>query len=449
MTTGTIRTLGPNLRQYVKYFPGGLEFEIGSAETGTRQAKTWSGVDSPPASKRKFEVKTYFLPEVTFVRTRSTKSGRFIVKRTTVRKARRLRVYEDRKRRKFREEHPYTMDAWQITSNPASSDSFEIDSSVYPPVSGRLTQTQYRDSQAWLGDGAVFTHRWSVNEDIALLGKLRQRIAGTGFNMGVFLGEGRKSLETITKTATALALSLRALKRGDLASAARALSVRPKASGRKSGSKQITSDELSSRWLELQYGWLPLVQDVHEGAGYLATRLNAPFVQSYRARIFTGSNPIFTQDWLSRKASGRTTKTIVARISEVSETQLAGLLDPASVAWELLPYSFIVDWFIPIGNYLHARALESALTGTYITTMVQKSATECGGLKPIPSGSLLYPHSQTFRDVLIATRRVSLNRTVSTSLSVPLPEFKPLGSVPSWKRAANSIALLTQAVLRR
>ncbi len=29
-----------------------------------------------------------------------------------------------------------------------------------------------------------------------------------------------------------------------------------------------------------------------------------------------------------------------------------GLTDPYSVAWDLLPFSFIADWFIPIGTYL-------------------------------------------------------------------------------------------------
>jgi hypothetical protein len=29
-----------------------------------------------------------------------------------------------------------------------------------------------------------------------------------------------------------------------------------------------------------------------------------------------------------------------------------GLLNPAAVAWELLPFSFVVDWFLPVGRYL-------------------------------------------------------------------------------------------------
>lgn len=31
-----------------------------------------------------------------------------------------------------------------------------------------------------------------------------------------------------------------------------------------------------------------------------------------------------------------------------------GLTNPLSVAWELIPFSFVVDWFLPIGKYLDA-----------------------------------------------------------------------------------------------
>lgn len=31
-----------------------------------------------------------------------------------------------------------------------------------------------------------------------------------------------------------------------------------------------------------------------------------------------------------------------------------GLVNPLEVAWELLPFSFVADWFLPIGGYLNA-----------------------------------------------------------------------------------------------
>jgi hypothetical protein len=32
----------------------------------------------------------------------------------------------------------------------------------------------------------------------------------------------------------------------------------------------------------------------------------------------------------------------------------SGFTNPVSLAWELLPFSFVVDWFLPIGPYLES-----------------------------------------------------------------------------------------------
>jgi hypothetical protein len=34
----------------------------------------------------------------------------------------------------------------------------------------------------------------------------------------------------------------------------------------------------------------------------------------------------------------------------------AGVLNPASVYWETIPFSFVVDWFVDVGGYLNAQA---------------------------------------------------------------------------------------------
>jgi hypothetical protein len=38
----------------------------------------------------------------------------------------------------------------------------------------------------------------------------------------------------------------------------------------------------------------------------------------------------------------------------ISNLDTAGVINPLSIAWELSPYSFVVDWFIPVGNVLSA-----------------------------------------------------------------------------------------------
>jgi hypothetical protein len=196
----------------------------------------------------------------------------------------------------------------------------------------------------------------------------------------------------------------------------------------------------SNNWLELQYGWLPLLSDVHDGAEFLAQRLSCPaIVRSSVSRSRQGTvscnNPAF--DPLLHECYTR--KGIIAFVSEVDPVQLSGLLDPLSVAWELLPYSFVADWFIPIGSYLSARGLAQSLTGTFVTSTKQKWAIR--GVRNNSywgaGGDAQYPSSAIFDS------GISFTRTVSNSLAVPLPSPKPLEKVASWKHCANAVALLT------
>lgn len=453
MTTGSIIKPGPSYRTYSISYPlGGAESttELGIKQIGANFKKTWTGGDLPPA-KRTYTTLTYWLPAFTYVKLLNSRKGTFRVKRVRVGpKKHSVRMYDDKKRRSSKPDHAYSMNLDKTESGPFSSTSYSLDGSVFPAVRGRVHARTYGDTMSTYGDGFAISQRWGGNDDIALVSKLRTRIAGTSFNMGVFLGEGRKSLKLIEDSAITILTAYRAVRRGDLAGAAYSLGVTNRSVMQKKSNKTISANEVSARWLELQYGWAPLVQDAYEGAGYLATRLNSPFVQSYRVRHKI--NALITRSgnkWSSSSAEAYTSAQLIARIEEISEVQLVGLLDPASLVWELLPYSFVFDWFLPIGNYLQARSLNSALTGRYVTTKVVRSQTSYSGLSPTPSGSTLYPYSQDWSGISGRSVRIAMSRTLSTSLSVPYPSFKKLSDVPSWKRAANAVALITQAVIRR
>jgi hypothetical protein len=132
-------------------------------------------------------------------------------------------------------------------------------------------------------------------------------------------------------------------------------------------------------------------------------------------------------------------KGITCTLKEVDVVGLSGLKDPLSVAWELLPYSFVADWFIPIGDFLQARGLSQALTGSFVSST-----------KEVAYGYNLHvtePDPQPWW-VKTQTKTISelgyFERAIGITLEVPLPTAKPLMDVPSWKRAANAVALLSQ-----
>jgi len=431
--------------------------ELGMQETGYSFAKTWDGVDSPKVDRPYRVVEWVSRPARThiyFTRhlVNDGNGGLRVIKvrreKPIPAKIRKKRIYDDKRRKGFTQENPYAAHLTEISSFPTKRTDYTLDSSVYPPVGGRISAVTEVDSFSTWRDGFVVEQLWDNNSELALLGRLRNRIAGSDFNMGVFLGEGRESLQMIARTATTLATALTRLKRGEVAGAARALGVNY-GTQRYISVKKRTADNLSARWLELQYGWLPLIGDAESAAIFLAARLNQPAIQRYRARIRVAAR--VTPGGIPWQESGCIAFTrgqIIAELFEASDTKLVGLQDPASVAWELLPWSFVADWFLPIGNYLQARALNSALSGRFVRTITTVQNSTYSGLDDTPSGSPYYPYQVVWQEQpRCAVMRKSVIRTIEENYPVPLPSFKRLRDVPSWKRAANAVSLLTQVAL--
>lgn len=295
----------------------------------------------------------------------------------------------------------------------------------------------------------VPTQSFDSNDMIALMGRLRDRVAGSSFNAGVSLGESREAIHMIGDTAKRIALALNAVKHGKLDKAARFLvngTDREKlfrANKRQKTFGLNRTDPLADHWLALQYGWLPLLNDVKSAAEFAAHHLSVPLKQTVRAslRKFAGepARSVSPFTWVFGTTRCMASGVVRATITERDVASLAGLMDPLSVAWELLPYSFVVDWFIPVGNWLSARGLASSLSGNF-TVSIRISDT-VAGVSPAPGfpsgyligGSCLYKSG-------------SLTRTVSTDLPIPLPSWKPLGQAASWRHAANGVALLQRFV---
>jgi hypothetical protein len=280
-----------------------------------------------------------------------------------------------------------------------------------------------------------------ANDQLKLLGKLREKMSGSDFNMSVFLGEGHQTLKMIGDTAIKIAKSLRHLRKGDLAGSARSLLEGTSRAPIKPYSQmkpfRPTAERMSSHWLELQYGWLPLLKDVEAGAEALAYQLSAPAQQTFRMSVSRESNLLKTTAGFkapvigtSRRVHRRSLKVIVSEKPSFMAT--LGLTNPELVAWELLPFSFVADWFIPIGSYLEARAITSCIVAKYVTSDKR-------------TGTRWTPISSAFTHPVRATfRQVAFDRSISAAPKLPLPSFKPLSQVASWQHCANAIALVTQ-----
>ena len=297
---------------------------------------------------------------------------------------------------------------------------------------------------------------WNSNSDLALISKLRTKIVGSEFNLGIFLGEGKEALSMIADTASRIYLSYKAIRRGNLSLATDlALGRKSIAYGREVTAltnERVTrniefarrmerSDRLyaktsANKHLEVVYGWIPLLEDVKGAAEALAHQLSTP--KTFKVRVakreigrVTGS-PL-----MSHSGHAFTSSSIIAYLSEDPNLpKLHGLSDPAQVLWELTPYSFVADWFYPIGSYLEARGVASALKGTFVTS--KKSMADV----------VFWPNPAFYKalrgNYRSRRKRIHFDRKVGAILNVPTPDLVPFSEAIGWKRATNAVALITQ-----
>jgi hypothetical protein len=214
-----------------------------------------------------------------------------------------------------------------------------------------------------------------------------------------------------------------------------------------------TSKSLAGDTLAYNFGVAPLLQDAY-GAGIALARLmtddQSDRVVVRSAVTQTDTNFTSTVQLADvRKVERHVTCTVkVSYVLEyrikngpLSELQKLGLINPAEIAWEALPWSFVIDWFLPIGNYITSFSADAGLefvTGTKTTTITKEYTTNIRLL-----GDATWDTYSTFEGEIFGSKRtVTKDRVVLTTPPVPrLPAFKnPLSAT----HIVESLALLVQ-----
>jgi len=301
---------------------------------------------------------------------------------------------------------------------------------------------------------------WKNEADIRALLSLREQVMQGDYNLAVSVGEARESLHMIGNTAISLANSLLHLRRGNVQAAIKSLRPeRVRSVGKlyenplkfrnRISSKNFdlgpkaSKKPISESWLELQYGWLPLLSDAKSAAEKAYRMLNEPkrftfrsFAKapSYKDTYVTGS--------LQRDRAVDYQCAYFAYVVEddsvvPSWARDLGLLDPELLVWELLPFSFVADWFLPIGSYLEARSFATRPGITFIKST--KEFAKGGGNWKFTNAYKLDPANMPPN-----LQRYTLKvRRTTGPLDVPLPHFKPLSKALSLKHCLNGMALLS------
>jgi hypothetical protein len=267
----------------------------------------------------------------------------------------------------------------------------------------------------------------------------RLKLKRASVDLGVAFFERKQTARLLGDTATALARSFNHLKRGNVRQAMRDL-------GLSSKDKEPRGSSVPNKWLELQYGWKPLLSDVFGACEALEQRDKADW--RVTARATKKSKGFWSKSWI-REESGVgvavAERSNFTRLDALPDRELLGSLtslgitNPLLIAWELVPYSFVVDWAFPIGDWLSSL---DALLGYSTVSISSTDYTKCSWKeKGVPYTEANW--GRTSNSYEGSKEVVKVVRQASNG--VPLPTFPSIKDAQSLGHMANGLALLASA----
>lgn len=317
----------------------------------------------------------------------------------------------------------------------------------------------------WNGTG-VAGNVWSVNHnyqnqigkllvpresevELKAKAKLLDKLKDSSVNLAQALAERKQTVDLLTKSINRLASAALAIRRGNLNHAVN-LFAQPGERVRKNLRRKPEHwKNLDNHWLEFSYGWKPLVSDIYGSAELLAKTyfLNRPLTVNTKARdeqirkntaiyTFAGSN-CYWDEWLVDEARYH----IEFREDSATASRLAstGITNPLLLTWELLPYSFVLDWFLPVGSYLQSLDATVGLTfyrGTKTIKSTQRYHSRWDGAPKGVPGNLRIVYDSDY----LVHKKVRTVLTAFPAASFPSFDRNPIGV----ERALSGISLLTQ-----
>lgn len=133
----------------------------------------------------------------------------------------------------------------------------------------------------------------------------------------------------------------------------------------------------SELYLEGIFGWVPLMSDIYQAFEVLGAShgISPSRAKARDSRAYGVAN----KD-LRLSVDIDVQALVGVRLSMDNPNVILlnnlGLLNPASIAWDAVPYSFVINWFTPIGACLNSftELLGYGVHDGFVTTFVRKTA---------------------------------------------------------------------------
>jgi hypothetical protein len=227
----------------------------------------------------------------------------------------------------------------------------------------------------------------------------------------------------------------------------------------RSANKQVAG--AASAWLGYRYGvmatiydmesWVNASQSGRKRARFVGTRQSTyvPSIQTSTWNNYDG-NPLWgtSSSRLERRRTTHTSAGVLVGMEALSGANRFGVNRLASTAWELIPFSFVLDWLVDAGTRL------SAMEGQFFVQPLGSWITH--------EHHLYYSYSMQMNGdgggVTATSRYIPSGMDAQTTVEncvyrvrIPNPRLLPMPQVKvnlNWKRLADSAALLTVLTTR-
>lgn len=180
-------------------------------------------------------------------------------------------------------------------------------------------------------------------------------------DLAVILAESKQTFNMVTERIRSFTTLIKKIKRGQW----KQLAPKSYRKAKKSGLSHsaATSKFLSDAWLEARYGWIPLISDVNNGIKLFKGEKSLTPRQTFRGFIpdvsddsgtetLTIGNVVYNCDYTIQRTDSYRAGVLTEVRFDTGLSQRLGLFNLATTAWELVPFSFVIDWFINTGSLL-------------------------------------------------------------------------------------------------
>lgn len=272
------------------------------------------------------------------------------------------------------------------------------------------------------------------------LDKANSKTRGAAFELGMFVGELKETLELLRHPFRSLGRFLAAM-------------FNPKSRGH--GARSFSA--LANLFLEYEYGLRPLIEDVctaialvEKGFAKLDRRIHRKrgkatrkyTVESSGQFYVTGGNSGCYVPYTKTSKYSITSTSIVYYQFTVAQVRLAHLMgmewyDIPRIAWELTKLSFVWDWFLRVSDWLNAISPNPTIRSLGNCTS-QKMSVE----QTIRTGQPTCAGGVSFYTPSIFTGHMEILRRVVGSATPYLPAFTP--DMSSIRHILDALALTWQ-----